>query len=267
MDSPFDHTSHESFTETNSGKQLSDQFLGIFLEGEQTLNLYDLEAKTAYFWARDANLLPDWLHAAPIRPILHWFLSRSNVHLVHGAVIGLQDQAILLSAKGGSGKSTTAISSVLAQMNYLGDDYVGIEAGEKIIAHSIYNSAKVDDKTMARFPHFKKHIANPNHKPADKSIIYFSEIFPDQLKQSASLSAILIPRITENGITRIIPATKLQAMLALSPTTLFQLPLAGNHQLGQLKQIIEKTPCHILELGKPIEDVPNILTSFLKQSS
>ncbi|MCX6714778.1 MAG: hypothetical protein NTX72_03115 [Candidatus Uhrbacteria bacterium] len=261
--SPFEHTSHQFILETQTNTEITDQFLGIFLSGEQTLNLYDTKNRTAYFWTRDANLLPDWLSAAPIRPILHWFLSRSNIHLIHGAVIGVDDRAVLLSAKGGSGKSTTAIASVLAGMNYLGDDYVGIESGKTIVAHSLYNSAKVDDRTIAQFPLLKKHIVNPNHKPEDKAIVFFSEILEAQVKQHASLAAILIPRIIDGASTRIIPATKLEAMLALTPTTLFQLPLAGTHQLSALKRIIEKTPCYILELGLPIENVPNVIKTVL----
>lgn len=267
IDSPFEHASFESETETHTNKHLSDEFLGIFLSGEQTLNLYDVPSKTAYFWTRDANKLPDWLGAAPIRPILHWFLSESNIHLIHGAVIGNNDQAILLSAKGGSGKSTTAISSILSGMHYLGDDYVGIESGEQIIAHSLYNSAKLDDQTIALFPELTKHISNPTHKPEDKSIVYFTEIFPSQIKQHTPLAAIMIPRVVKGGPTRVIPTTKLEAMLALSPTSLFQLPLAQANQLQSFKQIIEKTPCFVLELGLPCEEVPNVLKQFLKQIS
>ncbi len=264
LDSLFDHASHTDQTATDSQESITDGFLGIFLAGEQTLNLFDQSSNTAYFWTRDANKLPDWLAAAPLRTIFHWFFSGSNTHLIHGAVIGMGNESILLSAKGGSGKSTTAISSIISGMNYLGDDYVAIESGREIIAHSLYNSAKVDATTMKHFPSLIKSVWNKLHKPEDKSIVFFSELFPTQMNSSSHLAAIMIPRIVHEQKTCIVPATKLEAMLALSPTTLFQLPLAHKQTLHELKTVIDKTPCYFLELGLPIADVPSVLKTFLQ---
>ena len=262
---PMHWSKQETFfeTETDSKKHISESFLGIYLGGEETMNFFDAKNSTAYFWIQDAHTLPDWLAAAPIRTILHWFLAESNIHLLHGAVVGVGDQAVLLSAKGGSGKSTTAISSILSGLNYLGDDYVALESGETIIAHSLYNSVKVDDRTLEQFPELIPHVINPEHDHENKSILFFHKLFPNRIQSTAKLAAIMIPRIVENGPTRIVPASKLQAMIALSPTTLFQLPLAAHDKLSAFKSIIETTPCYFLELGLPMTDVPNVLKEFL----
>jgi len=62
---------------------------------------------------------------------------------MHGAAVSLNGKSILLTAKGGSGKSTTALSCFFAGMSYLGDDYVTVKSGDVITTHSIYSSTKL----------------------------------------------------------------------------------------------------------------------------
>ncbi len=245
---------------------MTDAFLGVCIYGENTINIYDRTTATAYFWIHDAGMLPDWIVAAPLRTIFNWFLSEHHIHLMHGAVIGTTAGALLLTAKGGSGKSTTALTSVLAGMNYLSDDYVGVGLSERITAHSLYNSAKITADALYRFPELETQFKAPQ-TAGEKSIVFLSSIFPEQIKSYSPLRAIMIPRISkahdQDTVTRITPATKIQALLAILPTTLFQLPLAGLDQVPQLRTIIDRTPCYFLELGSDISTIPAILKAHL----
>ncbi|MBY0376733.1 hypothetical protein K2P96_02050, partial [Patescibacteria group bacterium] len=244
----------------------NDNFMGVYLFGEETLNLYDAAHNMAYFWARDAESLPDWISAAPIRTILHWFLSRHAIHLVHGATVGINGKAILLGAKGGSGKSTTSLSSLLAGMDYLADDYVAVETGNSK-AYSLYNSVKITPDTLEKFPELKEKIWNQKTFGGEldngKAIVFLSKFFPNQIKDTAKLTAIFIPVIKKE--TRIVEATKIDTMLALAPTILFQLPLAHRDKINELKEIIERIPCYFLELGPDIRHVPEVIKDFLNK--
>ena len=256
---PWSNTDYFFDQETTTSKSNRDSFMGVYLNGEETLNLYDEKNNTAYFWTNNAIDLADWLSAAPFRTILHWFLSKEHLHLIHGACVGMNGKSILLTAKGGSGKSTTALSCLVAGMDYLADDYVGVASSGEITAWNLYNSIKITPDSLESFPEIKKYITLSSQ---GKSVVFLSEFFSDQIVASASLTAIMIPMISDHPETRIRTATKLEAMLALTPTTLFQLPLAQSNKLEELKYIISKIPCYFLELGSSRREVPEALKAF-----
>ncbi len=255
--------------DTNTKRVNQKEFFGVYLHGEETFNLYDSAKKVAYFFTEDAERLPEWVSAAPLRTILNWFLSENKIHLIHGATIGTDDKAVLLSAKGGSGKSTTALSCLLSGMDYLADDYIGVKFGESILALNLYNSVKIVPEQMEIFPELKEKIWNTEsfrgQVDKGKAIVFLGEILPKQIKKVMPLTAILIPRIRKS--TRIVPASRLEAMLALVPTTLFQLPLVNSNKIEELKEIIEKLPCYFLELGPEIREIPNVIKDFIKNQN
>jgi hypothetical protein len=266
--SPWSKT-HYYNQETNANYQVEDEdFMGVYLLGEETLNFYDVKKKTAYFWTLDAKSLPDWICAAPFRTIFHWFFSQNDIHLIHGAVVGIGDKSILLGARGGSGKSTTALSCILSGMDYLADDYAAVDINKKI-AYNLYNSVKVTPDSLKNFPEFKEKIWNiesfGGKKDFGKAIIFLSKYFPTQVKEQSPLSAIFIPILKKE--TKVIPASKITTLLALAPTILFQLPLAKSDKMQDIKKIINSLPCYLLELGPDIDKVPEVIKGFLKNQT
>jgi len=262
MMAPWDES---TFEKNYTPHQVS--FFGVYVGGEESLSFYDEETKTGYFWTNDASVLPDWVTGAPFRTILHWFLNESNIHLMHGAVVGTNDSSVLLTAKSGSGKSTTALSCLLSGMNYLADDYIAIEGLDKsVTAHSLYHSAKVTKHGLTLFPELHEHVWNKNFDEREKAIMFINDVFPHQTKRTANLNAVLIPKIS-SGPTRLVPATKIQALVAIAPTTLLQLPLAETDKIQAFKNIIEKIPCYFLELGPEIREIPDVIKSFLNNGT
>lgn len=243
---------------------LSENFFGVYVSGEESLNFYDPETQTGYFWTYNVTELSDWVIGAPLRTIFHWFLSTQQIHLIHGAVIGEKGKSVLLTARSGSGKSTTSLSCLLSGMDYLADDYVAIKVDQEAQnAYSLYNSAKITKDAVAYFPEFQQSIWNKNFNEKEKAIIFLADIFPNQVKLHASLDAVLIPRITR-GKTRIVKASKMDGMIAMAPTSLLQLPMAETKKISVCKDILTVTPCYFLELGPEVRAVPEVIKSFLQ---
>jgi hypothetical protein len=243
-----------------------DSFLGIYLHNEETLNLYDETHNTAYFWIYDADRLPYRLSASPFRLILNWFLSKGGVHLMHGAVTSLNGKSILITAKGGTGKSTTALASFFSGMSYLGDDYVAVKSGDVITTHSIFNSVKLFSQSFHdTFNALKEQIWNEEgtDKENEKVIVFLSELYPERVVKVAELQAIMIPVIKDAEETKIVPASKIQTMVSMIPATLFQLSVTKSDKMAELKSIVERTPCYFLELGYDINGVGRAIKSFL----
>jgi hypothetical protein len=239
--------------------------MGVYLQGEDTFNFYDKKNNTAYFSALNAKALPDWICAAPFRTIFHWFFSQNDIHLIHGAVVGVGGKSILLGARGGSGKSTTALSCILSGMDYLADDYAAVDINKKI-AYNLYNSVKITPDSLKNFPQLKEKMWNEKSfggkKDFGKAIIFLSKYFPAQIKDQSALTAIFIPILKKE--TKVVPASKLSTLLALAPTILFQLPLAQSNKMEDIKEIVSSLPCYLLELGPDVHKVPKAIASFLK---
>ena len=185
---------------------------------------------------------------------------------MHGAVVSLNGKSILLTAKGGSGKSTTALSCFFAGMSYLGDDYVTIKSGDVITTHSIFNSIKLFPQSFHdTFPALKEKIWNEysTDKENEKVIVFLSELYPQQVIKKALLHAIMIPVIKNVKETKIVPASKVQTMISMIPVTLFQLSLIKSNKMAELKSIVERTPCYFVDLGYDINLVAETIKSFL----
>ncbi len=262
--SPWSETAYRYDTTVDVGRETVDGFRGVYLDGEQTMSFYDPATKTAHFWINDAQAFPSWLSAAPIRPILHWFLSENNTHLLHGAVVGSGNRTALLTAKGGSGKSTTALSCLLAGMDYLADDYVAVRLGDTVTAHSLYGSIKVAPDRIPEFEDIQQHVRDYD---GQKSVIFLADLFPERLRASGPLTSVMIPVIANCERTEIVPAEKMAALLALLPTTLMQLPLAGTDKTTCLKEIVARTPCYVVRLGRDSTEAAQVIKEFLERTA
>lgn len=248
-----------SFPQQTMAQEAPTPMLGVYVNGEESMSIYDQSRRHAWFWVSDACSLPGWVDAAPFRAILSWFLPSAGVHLVHGAVVAEGGRAALLAARGGSGKSTTALACALAGMQYLADDYAGIKVGEEIVAHSLYSSVKIVPERAAQFPSLF-----PEVQPADgeKRVAYLSSTA--SVVRSAPLIGIFVPKICNLEKTRIVPISKAEVMIALVPTTLFQLPLGKAGEISTLAEIVRRTPCYRVELGTDPDEVAAALREALR---
>lgn len=238
-----------------------------FVSGEDSLSLYDDDARHGYCWMGDQRNIPGWVVAAPVRTLLQWFFSRRQVHLVHGAAVAVDGRAVLITAKGGSGKSTTALSSVASGLGYLSDDYTAVSLAGEITAHSFYNSAKLTPSSLAAFPEFQPYVRETSVGDGGKSILYVAQAAPAQIVLQAPLVAMLIPVLHKAETTHVVPASKKQAFLALAPSTMFQLPLAGATVGAALRELVDRVPCHFLMLGPDVREVPGGIERFLRSTA
>lgn len=259
--SPLNNGEYSFDVATETRTVIDDDFMGVYTNAEETLTLYDRANKTAYFWIHDASAVPVWVCAAPFRTLLQWYLDEFNIHLLHGAVIGNNGKSALLTAKGGSGKSTTALAGLFSGMSYLGDDYVGIQASDKVIAHTLYSSAKVSPQYVQAFSRLKGHVWS---QEGEKSVVFLASLFPSQIPSTCPLSAIVIPVIKHRERSVIIDASKTQAMMAIMPTTLLQLPLFSTNKIKILKKIIEQTPCYSIELSSDSAEAASTINDLLE---
>lgn len=221
-----------------------------------TLHALDMESNTGIFWVRDASHLPPWEIAAPLRTLFGWWSSKFGGQLAHAAAVGSPRGGLLLAARGGSGKSTTALACLESGMLYLGDDYVLLRHDEGPTVYSLYNSAKVNRcRLLQHFPNLEENILSTASLDDDKVVVLLNDSHRRQLARRLKLRGILIPQLSDRRRTLVRPASSIEVLKALAPTTVFQLPGAGADSLRTLGQIAEQVPGYTIEVGSDLDEL------------
>lgn len=232
----------------------------------RTLSVLDSPAAEAWFWTPDPSSMASWDWAAPIRAILHWWLGSHRVFQVHGGAVGTAAGGVLVVGRGGSGKSTTALSSLAAGLRYAGDDFVAITTGPEPCVHSLYCSGKLDPTHLERFSRLPAEVANPIRGQDEKAIVYVDQAFPGSPIGGFPLRAVLIPRVVaREPDSRLVPATAPAALAALAPSTIFQLHPPQKNALAQMAALVRAVPCFSLELGSDIERIPQAFVELVEE--
>ena len=233
--------------------------------GLETLSILDAESARAWHWVADGLEQPYWDQASPIRQILFWWLGSRGSLQVHGAAVGTPTGGVLLVGKGGSGKSTVALSSLGSQLLYAGDDYVAVTLEPTQRVQSLYSSAKLEPQHVHELmPHLVPLLANGERLDEEKAVLYVHEHFPDHTTSGFPLRAVVVPRVTPSRReARIVEASRGAAMAALAPSTIFQLHTADQRALSQMSRLIERTPCYALELGSDVQTIPAAIVDLL----
>jgi hypothetical protein len=233
--------------------------------GDELFSLLDLARNLAVYWCRDVAHLPLWERGAPLRSILHWWLRARGLQLVHAAAVGTPNGAVLLAGKGGSGKSTTALTSLNDGLLYLSDDYSLVQLDPAPTVHSIYNTAKVRPDNLERVPHLRDAVVNRDALGSEKALFFVHRQFPERIVRRLPIRAILLPRVTGLPDTTIESASPRDSLAALSLSTLHQLAGSGRELLQTIARLVAAVPSHHLHLGTDLAQIPTALAAVVRR--
>jgi hypothetical protein len=239
--------------------------LRMLHQPSEVFSVLTAEADTGWFWMPDARSLPYWDYTAPFRHLLSWWLDAQGLRQVHGGAVGTQGGGVLLVGPGGSGKSTSALSTLRdGRLRYAGDDYVAVGSGPAPAVHSLYCSGKVHPKDLHRLPHLEPALAD-GARPDEKAVFYVERAFPGRSIAGFPLRAIVVPRVTDRRAARALPGTRAEALAALAPSTIFQLHPPARDALAWMAGLVRSVPTFVLELGSDVETIPAALLRILER--
>ncbi len=231
--------------------------------GAGALSILDTERGLALYWTHDARRLPSYESSAPLRTILHWWLSGHGGQLVHAAAVGTAGGGVLLAGKGGSGKSTAALSCLDSELLYVSDDYCLISTEPRPYVHSIYSSAKVDADNLHRVPHLLPALDDRERVDGEKAVFFLAPHFSGKIVSGFPIRAILLPSITGRVETTVTPATPLDGIRALALSTVSQLAGAHRSSVKRITELVGKVPCYHLGLGTDLGRIPAVISGLL----
>ncbi|NEP88744.1 MAG: serine kinase [Okeania sp. SIO2C2] len=241
----------------------SDRIHTSFQWGANALSLLDYERNLGIYWVNNSELVPYWETGSPLRTILHLWLGKRGIQMVHAGAVGVPSGGVLLVGKGGSGKSTTALSCLDSELLYLSDDYSLITSEPKPTAFSIYATGKKKPDDVDRLPFLKPIISNYEKLGEEKALYFLNEHFPYKIIKHFPLKAILIPRITGKQETTLTKTSVITAISSLVPSTVKQLPGTGQEACKIMTKTAEKLPCYYLNLGTEIESIPQVIFDLI----
>jgi hypothetical protein len=244
----------------------SDRIHSSFQWGANALSLLDYEQNLGIYWVNNPELVPYWETGSPLRAILHLWLGKRDIQMVHAGAVGLPSGGVLLVGKGGSGKSTTALSCLDSELFYLSDDYTLIASEPTPQAYSIYATGKKKPDDVDRLPFLKPIISNHERLGEEKALYFLYDHFPDKIINQFPLKAILIPRITGKLETTLTKTSAITALSSLVPSTIKQLPGTGQEACKIMTQIAQKLPCYYLNVGTNILQISQTIFNFLRNN-
>jgi hypothetical protein len=231
------------------------------------LTAYDPAGRVALWRTPDLAHLAAWEQAGPLRRILHWWSSAWGGLLVHAAAVGDESGGVLLVGRGGSGKSTTALSCLGTQVGYLADDYCLVEMVEGPRVHSLYASGKANRGSIARLPRLRAAFAASTLWEESKQILFLGPGTGWEVVRSAPLRAIVLPRIVPTGPATLVPASQGETLRALAPSTLFQMPGDRGPALRRLTTLVQQLPCWSLRVGPDPDETLPLLKQLAHKSA
>ena len=225
----------------------SDGVVVVHEEGSGAVTVVDRQAQNLLYRVPSAKQLPWWERAAPLRPAFFWALTGPGRHLVHAGAVGDPERGgTLLAGSGGSGKTTLALAALISGLRYVADDYLLLVADPSPVAWNVYSTAKLDEGHLVRFPELRSGVRlSESPEPQEKSVL---DVAPQALVESLPLRSVIIPRIT-GGRTSVKPASAAEALLALAPSTVFQMPFDDGAAMGSLARLVRGLPCFSLRVG------------------
>jgi len=237
--------------------------------GRGMLCVLDAERRLGMCWVQDASRTPEYERAATMLPIWTWWLQSIGMRLVHGAAVGFPDGGVLITARGGSGKSTTAMACLTSELSYAADDYCIVSGGVAPAVHSLFETGKLRTMNSISLPHLNAQAFHSSLEGAvaaeSKRIYHLHPTWSHKLIAKFPLRAVLVPEIHAGSETNRERISAARALRALAPSTLFQ--LAGDEvvDLRFLGDLVRTLPCYVLRLGSDPAGVPAAIAALLRE--
>jgi hypothetical protein len=244
-----------------------DRFIGQRLP--HTFSCLDREAKHMIATIAWHDRIFIYERAKPLARLLLKWHNDQDVQVIHTGLVARDGKGLLFAGKSGSGKSTSSLACVSAGLGYLSEDYVGLEKlpDGSFVGHSLYNSVFLETNHLERFPEISPYVIRGRPPHELKSVVILSRVFPERLKRFIPIRALALLRVADSPKPRFRPASKGEALLALGPSSLLQIP---NRRLGvpgfrRLAELVERIPCFWLEVGSDVSATPNCVEEILAQ--
>ncbi len=141
---------------------------------------------------------------------------------VHGGTLGIDGRCVLITAKGGSGKSSLITAGITRGLDTIGDDFEFLgrspNDAKSFQLWSLYHSVKLSVDSPAWNYLGLSPEENPPLLGMEKSLVNLLDLYPDRVLASQQPVAIVVPTLgTRGGLA---PISAEETLTALLPTSM-----------------------------------------------
>ena len=183
-------------------------------------SLYERAGNATYIWiCPDMHALDSFV-SHPFHMELGWWALRNGLLFLHSAAVGAGGKGVLISGAGGSGKSTLAMTSYLAGMSLLSDDYLLVRNDPLPTAERIYSTAYLKSDMLAKLPELEKAVVW-TCRERDKHLVGL-DLCAGTVADTLPLNAIVLPDIAHARTPQIIRNPDIRTRIPLIASTSYQ---------------------------------------------
>ena len=236
---------------------------GFYHHDAPSWQFYDRATATGVLTLPGPLDIPPWESGSPFRLFLHWAYAAADMRLTHAATLGLGGYGALITGASGSGKSSTALAGLLNGLDSVGDDYVLVEQGARVVAHSVFTVFKQDREALRRVGIASSEVDAAELNWHGKVEFEAARFSPQGLTDRMEIGALLIPEIARLRRTTIERDTAGRAALSLAPSGVFQLPGDTSEGFGFLTGLVRRLPAFRVRLSENPAEIADAIGSFL----
>ncbi|WP_157219960.1 glycosyltransferase [Flavisphingomonas formosensis] len=241
----------------------SSRIRSAFHWSEYSVCALDLDRGIGTYWVEDAERLPYWAKSSPMRTMFNWLLASRGFHLLHAAAVGDEAGGVLITGKGGVGKSTTSIAALSKGMAFASDDYVVVGYDPGPTAFSLYSTAKLVPAQFAAHPELHPLADDAQARTEEKAVLYLHPGRDRQIARRMPLKWLVSPRFGDGAASAFEAISAVEIHRATAFTTMAQLPHSGVETHGFIGSLVRDLPTARLVLGHEVSAVPDALRSLL----
>ena len=240
-------------------------------DAPEFINSFDQETNTYYYGVKNLDYEEFIKQGHFLVQIFYKILKTDHSSLVHGAVIGMDNEGVLLCARGQRGKSTLTVLSLFKGAEYVSDDYLVLEKDKdgNIFASPIYSiitlSPIMTEKMKDNLVDAKKLGENARK---DKYVFNIANMHPF-FRKHYPIKFLMFPEIVDIEETLIRKATqeeKNRAMTQLIHSTTSQMYDTKDRMTTiKLISMVNKYNCYYIGLAKNIDKNAETLLKFIKE--
>lgn len=240
---------------------------GFYHHDAPSWQFYDTVAAVGVHTLPGPLDIPPWELGSPLRLFVHWAQAASGRRLTHAATLGLDGHGALIVGASGSGKSGTTLAGLLSGLESVGDDYVVVEQGPRVVAHSVFKIFKQDRDGLRRAGIEANDL--PGARPNWHGKIEFdaARLAPHAFTDRMEIRALLLPRIARAKRTSIERVAGHDAALALAPSAVLQLPGDASEGFRFFASLVRRLPAFSVNLSQDAAEIADTIGSFLAREA
>lgn len=214
-----------------------------------------------------SGTLPPWEPAFPLRNFLHWGYEALGQRLIHAASLGRDGAGILLAGDGGSGKSGTTLAGILGGLQSVGDDYIVLDdTNGDPRARPVMRLVKQDAAGLRRLG-LDADVSATGANWQSKHELDIGRLGTGLPARELAIRAIVLPTIASAPRSTFERVSRRDAMLALAPSTLRQLPGGWNSGLAMLAGLVRELPTWRLHLSGDASEICDAIGDFISRDA